>query len=96
MSKLYRVIITGRDVETGDVEEIHNDEHEGLMMMTSDTDGSMTEMIVHDTIANMAAKLAAGKKTRTAVKLAMLMMKIKDDDISDLEDMLSMSFGGED
>lgn len=55
MSKLYRVIITERDVETGDVEEIHNEEHEGLMMM-----------------------------------------KIKDEDISDLEDMLSMSFGGED
>ena len=73
MDKNYRVVITAIDAETKEETVELNDVYTGLTLLADCGEGKMAEVVLHDTLANMAAKLAAGSKTRTAVKLAAIM-----------------------
>ena len=72
MDKVYRVVITAIDGETETVEV--DEKYTGLTLVADCVEeGKMSEIVLHDNLANMAAKLAAGSKTSKAVKLATLM-----------------------
>lgn len=84
MDKVYRVVITAIDGATETVEV--DEKFTGLTLLGDcPEDGKMSEIILHDNIANMAAKLAAGSKTSKAVKLAGCMIDCAKEDADKAE-----------
>ena len=95
MAKVYHVVITSTDVDTNEQNIELDENYIGLTLIADNEDGkSMSEVIIHDNIANMAAKLASGDKTRIALKLARVMDDMKSDRMSAIEDLLSDAIGG--
>lgn len=95
VKKIYRVVITEVNVETGEEIEQLNDEYSGLTLMADNLDReSSAEVIIHDTIMNIAAKMCSGVKIKHAVRLANLMLRMEQDKNEEMEDMLMSMLGG--
>lgn len=80
MEKIFHVVVTSIDVDTKE-EKVELDEKYTGFTLVADCawrEGAMAEVVMHDTIADMAAKLAAGEKTRIAVKLAATALIVKE------------------
>ena len=94
MEKLYKVVITAIDTatkeETVEVEETFT----GLTLVADCDDERMAEIVLHDNISNMAAKLAAGRNTRVAVKLAAIMAEEDRASKADIENALMRAIMG--
>ena len=102
MSKYYKMIVTEINEETGEEKEISNEEFNGFTVLADchDNPDRMCEMMIHENIAGLAGKLAEGKKTKHAVKLAALILEMQkaesDREVSAMESFLSdiISNGG--
>ena len=95
MGKLYHVLITEIDEETK-VETVNVDEtFTGLTLLADYEADSMAEIVLHDSIANIAAKIAAGRKTSKAMRLASLMMEMAKDKAESAETALLRAIMGE-
>lgn len=94
MEKVYRVRITSIDPATKEEEELLDDEYAGLTLCADCGDGRMAEVIMHDTIMELAMRLAQGKKTRDAVRLANVLMAIHDEK-NNAEDALLRAIMGD-
>lgn len=79
MDKIYRVQIVKIDPETNEEEQVLDDTYTGLLLCGNCGDGKMAEVILHDTILDIATRLAQGSKTKIAVRLANVMMAMKQD-----------------
>ena len=90
MAKVYRVVITAIDSETNTETVEVDDKYTGLTLVADcvGDEGSMAEIVLHDNLANMAAKLAAGSKTAKAVRLAGLVMEMRKEERETFEDKL--------
>jgi hypothetical protein len=94
MKKLYHVVITEID-ETKDETVLVDDNYTGLTVVADTNEDRMTEIVLHDNLVNMAAKLAAGDKTSTAVRLAAVMLDLKKSDANNAETALLRAIMGE-
>ena len=90
MAKSYRVVITAIDSETNAETVEVDDKYTGLTLVADcvGDESRMAEIVLHDNLANMAAKLAAGSKTANAVRLAGLVMDMKKNRFEELEEKL--------
>lgn len=94
-NKTYHVVVTAIDGDTGIETEEVNDTFNGFMLLADCMDGETgAEIIMNENIMNMAAHLYTGKKTKMAVRLANLMLKMEEDKHSEMEDMLLNMIGG--
>ena len=94
MEKNYRVVITAIDAETKEETVEVDDVYTGLTLLADCGEGKMAEIVLHDNLANMAAKLAAGSKTSKAVRLATLMMEMANDKAESAETALLRAIMG--
>ena len=95
MDKIYRVKITEVDPETKEERVLDEDEYSGFTLLATNIDGtSSCEIMMHDSLMNLAAKIAASKKACSAAKLAVTLMNIKDDANASIEDSLLDAIGG--
>ena len=95
MDKKYRVLITAIDPETNE-ETVELDElYTGLTMVADCEEGKMAEIVLHDTIANMAAKLSAGNKTAKAVRFANFVMEMRKEEAGNAETNLLRAIMGD-
>lgn len=84
----YRVVCTKID-EDGNEENVFDELYDGFTLLgTCMDDGRMNEVVMHDNIANIAAKMASGEHTSIAARLACLMMDMDKKKASGLEDLL--------
>lgn len=85
--KIYRVIATEIDTDTGEEREVLNDSYEGFVLY-GDQDEKFHEVFVHETITGFASKLAQGSRGKVAAKLAGVMSEARatfmEDDLLDL------------
>ena len=97
MAKVYRVVITAIDSETNTETVEVDDKYTGLTLVADcvGDEGRMAEIVLHDTLANMAAKLAAGSKTANAVRLAGLVMDMRKSKLENIENELMNMIMGE-
>lgn len=96
MEKLYRVTVTEVDPDTKAEKEVHLDEmYTGLTVVAECEDGRMAEVMMHENLMGLACKLASGSKTKTAVRLAAVLMDIKKDDAENAETALLRALMGE-
>lgn len=96
MAKVYRVVITAIDSETNTETVEVDDKYTGLTLVADcvGDEGRMAEIVLHDNLANMAAKLAAGSKTANAVRLAGLVMDMRKSKLENIEnELLNMIMG---
>ena len=94
MDKIYHVLITAIDPETNEETVAVDDTYTGLTLVADCGDNRMAEVVLHDNLANMAAKLAAGDKTAKAVRLATLMMEMDNDKKESMENALLRAIMG--
>ena len=95
MGKIYKVRVVGVDPETGAEEQVLEDNYAGFLLLADCGDGRMAEVIVHENIMGIATKLAQGKKTRDAVRLAHVFMEMKQDAADNAESaLLNAIMGG--
>ena len=95
MSKIYRIVATEIDTDTNEEKEVLNDEYEGFTLY-GDQGETFSEVMMHENIIGLASKLAQGKKSVIAMRLARVLEMAKDSDISDMEDdLLNMLRGGD-
>ncbi len=96
MEKMYHVVITAIDAATKEETVEVDDMYTGLTLVADCNNEKMSEVVLHDNLLNMAAKLAAGEKTATAVRLAALMMDMmKKKDSADAESNLLRAIMGD-
>lgn len=97
MAKVYRVVITAIDSETNTETVEVDDKYTGLTLVADcvGDEGRMAEIVLHDNLANMAAKLAAGSKTANAVRLAGLVMDMRKSKLENIENELMNMIMGE-
>lgn len=88
MEKLFHVVITAIDAETKEETVEVDDTYTGLTLLADHDEDKMSEIVLHDNIMNMAAKLAAGKQTGKALRLAACMMDIEKAGAANLENAL--------
>lgn len=87
----YRVVCTKIVEENGvTTESIELDEtYSGFTLLgTCLDDGRLNEVVMHDSLAKLAAKMASADHCKIAAKLACLMMEIEGGKASKLEDIL--------
>ena len=96
MDKIYKVRVVGIDPATGAEEEVLADDYAGFLLLADCGDGRMAEVIIHENIMGMATKLAQGKKTRDAVRLANVLMQMKSDAADSIESALLHAIAGGD
>ena len=96
-NKLYRVVITEINKDSGEEKELMDDQFTSIDMVADDAEveGRMCEVMLNDNIHRAAVKLANAKKLNAAVRLAHIFMSMKDDHMADLEDMLAEAVSGE-
>ena len=95
MDKVYRVQVTAINTESGEEEQVLDDKYAGFLLCADCGDGRMAEVIVHDTLFEMATRLAQGEKTKQAVRLANAMIGMKDDKIESAEARLLRAIMGD-
>ncbi len=96
MGKLYRVKVTEIDPETNEEKEVHlDDNYTGLTIVAECEDGRMAEVLMHENLMGLACKLASGSRTKTAVRLATVMMDMKKTDAENAENAISRAIMGE-
>lgn len=88
MAKLYKMTVVAVDQETKEEEVVLDDTYAGFTLCANCGDGRMAEVVMHDTVFDMATRLAQGKHTRAAVRLANVFMAMKRDDAEDAENEL--------
>lgn len=86
--KKYRVVVT-EICDNSEGKIVHDEEHKGLMMVAENVSGGCMEMLININIADIAAMLAAGEKTKLAVILAHMMLKMAKAMKDDPEDVLA-------
>jgi hypothetical protein len=91
MENIYRVVITEIDPETKAAKEVHVDElYKNVTLIADCADGEqMAEVVLNDSISGMATKIAQGKLTRKAVRLANVFLQMKRDDAENAENDMS-------
>ena len=94
MGKIYKVNVVSVDPETNEEEQVLEDSYAGFLLLADCGDGRMAEVIVHDTILGIANKLAQGKKTRDAVRLARTLMEMGQDATECAENTLMRAIMG--
>ena len=73
MDKLFRVIIAEIDPETNIATEVHNALHSGMTCLLDSPDGEgFTEVVLHDSIGNIAQKIKDSNHCKKAAMLAMM------------------------
>lgn len=95
MAKNYHVVITAIDADTKEETVEVDDTYTGLTLVADHDENSMSEIVLHDNLHNMAAKLAAGTNTSKAVRLASLMMEMKKTNAESAENALLRAIMGE-
>ena len=95
MGKLYRVQVTEIDTDTKEENTTLDDCYTGFLLCAECEDGRMHEVVCHDTIYDMANRLAQGNHTSKAVRLANLMMEMKADKAKQVEEALLRAIMGE-
>lgn len=94
-NKTYHVVVTAIDGDTGIETEEVNDTFNGFMLLADVADGeSAAEIIMNENIMNLAVLLCTGSKTKTAVRLANLILKMEENKHSEMEDLLMSMIGG--
>jgi hypothetical protein len=95
MEKIYKMTVVAVDPETNEEEVVVDDTYTGFLLCANCGDGKMAEVVMHDNIMDMANRLAQGKHTRAAVRLANVLMAMKRDDAEDAENALLREIMGE-
>jgi len=88
MAKLYKMTVVAVDQETNEEEVVLEDTYTGFTLSAKCDDDRMAEVVMHDNIMDMATRLAQGKHTRAAVRLANVFMAMKRDDAENAENDL--------
>jgi len=94
MDKVYRVKVVGIDPETGAEEQVLADDYAGFLLLADFGGGRMAEVIINENIIGMATKLAQGKKTRDAVRLANVFIAMKQEAAEGIENALMRAIMG--
>ena len=94
--KKYRVVITEID-ETGKETVEHDREYKGLTMLADNVEGEgFAEVIMHDNLLNIAAKIGSSKKCFMAAKFVSAVESVRDRDNGTMESvLLDAIIGGE-
>ena len=95
MARLYKMTVVAVDKETNEEEVVLDDTYKGFALSANCDDDRMAEVVMHDTIVDMATRLAQGKHTRAAVQLAIALMAMKRDDAENAENDLLRAIMGE-
>ena len=70
MDKQYKVVITEID-ENGAEKVVHDEMHSGMTCLFDSPDGEgFSELVLNDSLGNMATKIADSKHMKQAAKLA--------------------------
>jgi hypothetical protein len=92
MARLFKMIVTEIDTETHEEKEVLSDTYTGFTLSAKCDDNKAAEVVMHDTVMDMATRLAQGKHTRSAVRLANVLMAMKRDDAENAETDLLRAF----
>ena len=93
VNKRYKTVVISIDNETGEEEEVLNDEYNGIVIL-GDKDESISEAIMNLNILKIAAMISSSKNMKMAAKLSNAMMSMHDDIMSGFEDQLSEMLEG--
>lgn len=97
MAKKYHVTIYGVEDETGNEELLANEIFDGLTLL-GDIGEGFAEIVMNDSLYNIAAKLGSSKTVSKAMKLSMAILKLskeeKDENATAMEDLLTSLFEG--
>ena len=93
VNKRYKTVVISIDNETGEEEEVLNDEYNGIVIL-GDKDESISEAIMNLNIVKIAAMISSSKNMKMAAKLSNAMMSMHDDIMSGFEDQLSEMLEG--
>lgn len=93
MNKRFKTVVISIDNDTGEEEEVLNDEYNGLVIL-GDKNKCFSEAIMNLNILNMAGMIASSGKMKMAAKLSNAMMSMHDDIMSGFEDQLSEMLKG--
>lgn len=85
MEKLYKMTVVEVDKETNEEKVVLEDTYKGFLLSAKCDDDRAAEVVMHDTVMGMATRLAQGKYTRNAVRLANVFMAMKRDDAENAE-----------
>lgn len=88
MAKLYKMTVVAVDQETNEEEIVLDDTYKGFALSATCDDDRAAEVIVHDSIMDIANRFAQGKNLRTAVRLANVLLAMKRDDAENAENDL--------
>jgi hypothetical protein len=88
MAKLYKMTVVAVDQATNEEEVVLEDTYTGFTLCAKCDDDRMAEVVMHDTIVDMAARFVKGKHTRQAVRLANAFMAMQRDDAESAEDAM--------
>jgi hypothetical protein len=87
--RIYRVHVTEINPADGTQKDIMDERFTGFAMTADCGDGKCCEVIVNDTILDVATRIASGEKISKAARLAAVMMKMKAHlDANEAEDAL--------
>lgn len=94
--KKYRVVITEIDEEGKETVE-HDREYKGLTMLADDVEGEgFAELVMHDNVLNIAAKIGSAKNCFAAAKIVAAMESVRDRNNGKMESaLLDAIIGGE-
>lgn len=93
MNKRFKTVVISIDNETGEEEEVLNDEYNGLVIL-GDKDECFSESIMNLNILKIAGMISSSGKMKMAAKLSNAMMSMHDDIMSGFEDQLSEMLEG--
>ena len=93
----YRVLIYEIDCNTKEEKQIHDYEHSTVCMLADDAhdDNHMCEVMMNDNIHGLAEKIASSHKFSVAAKLAVFLMDLKNNKMSEFEDLLAEALSNE-
>jgi hypothetical protein len=95
MDSIYKCVVTKVNPETNEETIVLDEEYTGLTLLADCSDKTMGEVIIHDNLMNIASKLANGSKTAVAVRLANLLMDIKEKETDSKESALMRAIMGD-
>ena len=88
MAYVYRMTVEKINAETGEREEVLNDNFKGFTLLADHDDDSFCEVIMHDDLMNIANKIVQSEKCHLALKLANTLEEVKRMRSMKLEDLL--------
>ena len=95
MNKRYKTVITSIDNETGEEEELLNEEYNGLVLLGDDDENNrVSEVLMNVNLLSVAAMISSTKKIKYAAKLSSTITSMHDDIMSGFEDQLSEMLEG--